>query len=92
MALRRLLVSRNGGRAAAAILQAGVQVAELSPEELWLDYFALGGDATLSEVNAMVAGETPLSRLDHDRLAVVINERLQQVGFGRPLAYWDGSR
>jgi hypothetical protein len=92
MALRRLLISSSSQRAAAAILEAAVEVAGFGAEELWLEYFALGGDASPSELAAMLSGRAPLHHLDHDRVAVVLNERLHQAGLGQPLAYWDGSR
>jgi hypothetical protein len=61
-------------------------------QELWLEYFALGGNATMTRLGEMLAGQVPLCRADHDRMAVVLNERLDQAGWGRLLAYWDGSR
>lgn len=92
MALRRSFVVTADRRAAAAILEAAFRVTGLALEELWLDYFALGGDVAPSRLEEMMAGEAVLSRADHDRLAVALNERLAHAGWGRPLAYWDGSR
>ncbi len=83
---------RANGRAAAAIREAAVRVCGISLEELWLDYFALGGDATPSQVREFLAGSAPLEQADHDRLVVVLNERLAASGQGRPLAFWVGSR
>lgn len=89
--LRRTLLNSADKRAAAAILEAAVGVAGMSVRELWLEYFALGGDASIGHLAKMLTGEAPLHRGDHDRLAVALNERLAQNGWGRPLAYWDGS-
>lgn len=92
LALRRSLINTPDRRAAGAILDAAVSVAGMSLHELWLEYFALGGDATSTQIQEMLAGRVLLTRTDHDRLAVVLNERLSREGWGRPLAYWDGSR
>lgn len=92
LALRRSLINTPDRRAAAAILEAAVQVVGVTLPELWMDYFALGGDASVSRLAGIIAGEVAVSRGDHDRLAVVLNERLEQAGWGRPLSFWDGSR
>ena len=80
------------GRAASALLEAAMGVLGATVQDVWVDYFAVGGNASREEVAAMLAGGRPLDRLDHDRLALVLNERMADAGFGRPLAYWDGSR
>jgi hypothetical protein len=54
--------------------------AELSVEELWLRYFALGGDAGKVEIEAYLAGLMPLASLQHNILAHAINERLDELG------------
>ena len=53
--------------------------ADLTVEQLWLDYFALGGEAGQVEVEAYVAGLMPLPALQRDLLAQAVNERLDQV-------------
>ncbi len=92
MQLRRASAPDFDRRAAAAILEAALSVSGLTVSQLWLDYVALGGSATRAELAAMVAGAGPIDRLDHDRIVSALNERLDDGGFGRPLAYWDGSR
>ena len=92
MAIRRSLLNTPDRRAAAAILEAAVEVTGMHVGEVWLEYFALGGDADVARLGRMLAGDLALTRGDHDRLTVVLNERLAQTGWGRPLAYWDGSR
>jgi hypothetical protein len=52
---------------------------ELTVEELWLRYFALGGDADLITVDAHIAGLLSLPRTDGDMLALAINERLDEL-------------
>jgi hypothetical protein len=79
-------------RAAAALLEAAFRFSGATMDELWVDYVSLGGDASRDEIGSLLAGAAPLRPADHDRLAVALNERLDDAGLGRPLAYWDGSR
>ena len=51
----------------------------LSLDELWLRYFALGGDAGKVEIEAYLDGMVPLSVLQHDLLA-----RALRGGTARP--------
>ncbi|MFL6025540.1 MAG: hypothetical protein ACJ72G_11295 [Friedmanniella sp.] len=53
--------------------------AELTVEELWLRYFALGGVAGPTEVDAYLNGLLPLPPLEHNILALAVNERLRQL-------------
>lgn len=53
---------------------------ELSVEELWLRYFALGGDAGKVEIEAYLTALMPLPSLQHNILAHAINERLDELG------------
>jgi hypothetical protein len=53
--------------------------AELTVHELWLRYLALGGDAGPTEVDAYLNGLMPLPPLEHNLLALAINERLRDL-------------
>jgi hypothetical protein len=53
---------------------------QLSVEELWLRYFALGGDAGKMEIEAYLEGLMPLASLQHNILAHAVNERLDELG------------
>jgi hypothetical protein len=53
--------------------------ADLTVQELWLRYFALGGDAGPTEVDAYVNGLMPFSPLQHNVLALAVNERLDEL-------------
>jgi hypothetical protein len=55
-------------------------VSQLTVEELWLRYFALGGDAGKVEIEAYLAGLMPLPSLQHNILAHAVNERLDELG------------
>ncbi|MFC8527220.1 PP2C family protein-serine/threonine phosphatase [Nocardia sp. NPDC057227] len=52
--------------------------AGLDVEELWTEYFGVGGDAGFLEVDAYVHGMTTLCARDRDMLAHVVNEYLDQ--------------
>jgi hypothetical protein len=60
---------------------------KLTVEELWLRYFALGGDVGKVEVEAYLAGLMPVSSLQHNILAHAINERLDELGPPRRAPY-----
>ncbi|WP_206785528.1 PP2C family protein-serine/threonine phosphatase [Amycolatopsis sp. MtRt-6] len=52
---------------------------ELTLEELWMRYFALGGSLSLLELDAYLNGLVVLPRVDRDMLAHAVNERLDEV-------------
>ncbi|MCG5434045.1 hypothetical protein LV457_17370 [Mycobacterium sp. MYCO198283] len=51
----------------------------LTVSDLWLRYFALGGDAGLVEIDAYLNGAMSLPPLQHDMLAHAVNERLDEI-------------
>ncbi|WP_447002734.1 PP2C family protein-serine/threonine phosphatase [Saccharothrix isguenensis] len=59
---------------ASALRHAGLTI-----EELWLRYFALGGNAGLVEIDAYVHGLGELPPLQPDVLAHAVNERLDEL-------------
>jgi hypothetical protein len=61
-------------------LAALVERAGVSLQQLWLDYFALGGGTGEIEVEAFLAGIMPLPAVERDLLAQALNERLDQTG------------
>jgi hypothetical protein len=56
-----------------------VESCGLSVSELWLRYFALGGDAGEIELDAYLNGAIAFPALQHDLLAHAINERLDEI-------------
>lgn len=60
-------------------LLAALRASELGVEELWLRYFALGGEVGKMEIEAYLNGLLPLSRVQHDLIAHAINERLDEI-------------
>jgi hypothetical protein len=62
-----------------AAFTAALRRADLTLEQLWTRYFALGGDADLMDVDAHLAGLVPLPPGEGDMLAHAVNERLDEV-------------
>lgn len=60
--------------------------ADVSVEELWLRYFALGGQAGQFEVEAYIHGAMALPALQRDVLAHALNERLDEISSPGPRA------
>jgi hypothetical protein len=63
---------------------------ELTLEQLWMRYFALGGSLSLLELDAYLNGLTALPRVDRDMLAHALNERLDELA-GPPRAPYSHS-
>jgi hypothetical protein len=51
----------------------------LTVRELWLRYFALGGDAAQFELDAYLNGAIAMPPIQHDMVAHAINERLDEI-------------
>nr|WP_143252816.1 PP2C family protein-serine/threonine phosphatase [Amycolatopsis coloradensis] len=51
----------------------------LTLEQLWLRYFALGGDVSEVELDGFLQGLAPLPRIQRDMVAHAVNERLDEV-------------
>ena len=60
-------------------LQAAWRHADLSLDQLWMRYFALGGAADPVDLDAHLAGIVPLPHHERDLLVHAINERLEEV-------------
>ena len=61
----------------------------MSPFELWLRYFELGGMDSPLEVEAYLFGALQPSTHDHDLLVHALNERFAELGRGHPVPYSD---
>lgn len=68
----------------------------LTVEQLWLRYFALGGDVSEADLAAYLRGALPLPRIQRDMVAHAVNERLDELSGARRAPYsrdaGDGSR
>ncbi|MFE5502614.1 PP2C family protein-serine/threonine phosphatase [Amycolatopsis japonica] len=59
----------------------------LTMEQLWLRYFALGGDVSEVELEAFLQGLLPLPRIQRDMVAHAVNERLDEISGARRAPY-----
>jgi hypothetical protein len=56
-----------------------LEAADLTVDELWLRYFSMGGEAGRFELDAYLNGAIALPPIQHDVVAHVINERLDEI-------------
>jgi serine/threonine protein phosphatase PrpC len=68
-------------------LNVGYRRADLTLEQLWVRYFALGGTAGLVEIEAYLHGLMPLPGLQRDMLAHAVNERLDELTWQHRVPY-----
>ncbi len=68
-------------------LRSALEVADLTLDELWTRYFALGGHADLLEVEGHVQGLLTLPPAEVNVLAHALNERLDELGRRRDVPY-----
>lgn len=61
------------------LLSSAVRRCNLTLDELWSRYFALGGTADPDDLDAFLEGTRPLDELQQDVLTRAVNERLDQV-------------
>jgi hypothetical protein len=81
------MATRRGEPETGRSLLGAFRDANLTLEQLWLRYFALGGDAALIEVEGYLQGLLPLPALQHDMLAHALNERLDELASSRRAQY-----
>jgi hypothetical protein len=60
-------------------IEAARRRAELSVQQLWLEYMSFSGLAGLVEVEAYLYGLMPLDSYQEDKLAHAVNERLDDL-------------
>ena len=60
-------------------IEAGRRRAGLSVQQLWLEYMSFSGIADLVEVEAYLHGLMPLPAYQEDKLALAVNERLDDL-------------
>jgi hypothetical protein len=60
----------------------------LSPIELWIRYYALGGRHGSDALEAALAGTSVLSLGEHNVVATVYNECFAAEGLGHPIDLW----
>jgi hypothetical protein len=82
-----MTVTFTGGPADAAALEAGRLRLDMSHHRLWLDYFALGGNHVIAQIEDWLTGATTVPAHDYDVLAHALNEAFTDRHFDRPIPY-----
>ena len=67
----------------------GFRLSGMTPGELWLDYYSVGGDASELEVEAYVLGLLRPDAYQHNLIAQAINESFLGHGQDHPVSYQD---
>lgn len=68
-------------------LEAGRLRLGLTLYQLWLAYFAVGGNGTPGEVRAWLADAPVAPAHDHDLLAQALNDGFLEIGLDHPVRY-----
>jgi hypothetical protein len=59
----------------------------LSRSDLWVEYFALGGEAGPEAFGLYLSGDGGLNTAEHNTIAVALNEQFMDRGLNRPVPY-----
>lgn len=62
---------------------------EMSVTDLWWRYFAVGGNGSALEIEAILFGALVPNDPERDLLAVALNERFSELGGDHPIPYSD---
>jgi hypothetical protein len=68
-------------------LYEGVEYARMTPSDLWVQYYALGGNAGEYEVEAYTLGLLLADNYQYNVIAQAINEVCIDRGANHPVAY-----
>jgi hypothetical protein len=77
------------GQAGKLSLFDGLQLSGMTPGELWLGYYSVGGNASELEVEAYVLGLLRPDAYQHNLIAQAINESFLDQGKDHPVSYQD---
>jgi hypothetical protein len=63
------------------------QLADVTVDQLWLRYFALGGTATRDDLDALLRGDDEFDTVQHDVVVHALNERFVELEMNHPVPY-----
>jgi hypothetical protein len=69
------------------LVRVGLARARMTADELWLRYFSLGGTAGPEELAAYLEGRAELDPVQRDRLALAVNEQLDDLTWDQRVPY-----
>jgi len=70
-------------------IEAGRRHLGMSPQDVWVGYFAVGGNGSQAEVREWLSSAVRLPAREHDLLAQALNDRFTEIGLNHPLRYSD---
>ena len=77
----------DGAPGTVALLGTALAHLGMSPRDLWIRYFAVGGNGSLSDVAAWLDGRAEPSDKDHDLMAHALNEEFAARDQNHPVGY-----
>ena len=77
----------SGGAAAVPDLGAALSQLGMTVRDLWIGYFAIGGNGTLADVRGWLDGTAQPSDEDHDLMAHALNEEFADRDLNHPVRY-----
>ena len=69
------------------VLEPARVLARLTLEQLWFNYFAIGGGSSVDRIAEYLSGAAVPSDLEYDHLAQAINDRFVELGLDHPVPY-----
>ena len=70
-------------------LRAGMEFLGLTPEQLYIVYFAVGGSKPIREFTSWLDGTGEIPAHEHDQVAAALNDAFLDRGLGQPVRYSD---
>jgi hypothetical protein len=71
----------------ARLLEPARARANLTLRELWLNYFSIGGNSDLLEIEAYLSGALMPTDIEYDYIAQALNDRFIELGMNHPVPY-----
>jgi hypothetical protein len=66
----------------------GLRRSQLSLQDLWIRYLAIGGSASELELEAYLLGLLKMDTYEHNVIAQALNEYFLDQGEDHPVGYW----
>jgi hypothetical protein len=75
-------------QASAAAIRRGLRLTSWTARDLWVAAAGIGGDLRPRDVDDIATGRQPATSVQHDILAIALNEHLEAWGEHHPVPYW----
>ncbi len=71
-------------------IESGRRHLGMSTRDVWIGYFAVGGNGSQADVRGWLSSAVGLPAREHDMLAQAVNDRFTEIGLNHPVRYSDG--